>query len=132
MALPDHHPRGLVGSRAEAADAERFALEVFNRLELRLGDQRHRPIIEIPGDDSDRQARDGAADDRAEELAVVDVAGGEGRHRHVRIHTNDFGFEIFILEKPFFLRHGDRQVRHIRIRHRNANAINAPTRIHEG
>ena len=43
---------------------------------FRLRNESHGPIVEKTRDDPYRQSRDGAADDRAEELAVIDVAGG--------------------------------------------------------
>ena len=119
--LFDHHARGDVRCGAEAADAQGFALEVFQCFELRLSDQRHRPIIEKAGDDSYRQAGNRAADDGAEQLAVVDVPCRQGGDRDVGIHPNDLSFEILVFEQPVFLRHRDRQVRHIRIGHRDAN-----------
>ena len=72
--LLDHQPRGHIRSRAEAADAEGFPFELFERFEFRLSDQRHRPVVEIAGDDADGQSSHRAADHRAEKLAIVHVA----------------------------------------------------------
>ena len=121
--LFDHHAGGDIGSGAETADAEGFAFEVFERLDLRLGDQRHRPVVEKSGDDSHWQAGNRAADDGAEELAVVNVAGGQRRDRDVGIHADDLGVEIFILEEPALQRHLRGEIGHVGIRHRDANAL---------
>ena len=97
--LFDHHARGDVRCRAETADAEGFAFEILERFEFRLGDQRHRPVVEKAGDDPHRQPGNGAADHGAEELAVIDIAGGQRRDRDVGIHADDLGVEIFVFEK---------------------------------
>ena len=130
------HARGDVRCGAEAADAQGFALEIFQCFELRLSDQRHRPVVEKAGDDSHRQAGNGGADDGAEQLTVVDVSCRQGGDRDVGIHPNDLGFESLVFEQPVFLRHRDRQVRHIRIGHRDANPVQRLRRrveeAHEG
>src|SRR5258705_2323499 len=77
--LFDHHARGDVRWGAETADAQGFALEGFQRFELRLSDQRHWPIVEKAGDDSYRQAGNGTAGQGAEELAIGQTSCCTGR-----------------------------------------------------
>ena len=64
-----------------------------------------------------------AADHRAEELAVVDIAGGQRRDRDIGIHADDLGFDVLILEKALLLGHRHGQIRHVRIGNRDANLI---------
>ena len=80
-------------------------LRSLSDLYLRLGDQRHRPIVEKAGDDPHRQPGDRAADHRAEELAIIDIAGGQRRNGDIGIHADDLRVEIFVLEKAVFVGH---------------------------
>ena len=64
-----------------------------------------------------------AADHRAEELAVVNVAGGERRDCDIGIHADDLRINILILEEVFFLSDGHGQIRHVRIGNGDPNPV---------
>jgi len=85
--------------------------------------------IEEPGDDSYRQTRDRARYDCAEELAIIDIPAGKRRDCDVGIHPDDLGVDVFFFEKPLGLRRRHGQVRHVRIRCRDAQSIQRESRM---
>ena len=98
--LAQNHDRFTVRRAAKTADAEVFALEVFDPFHIRTRHQVVIRAIHSRHHDADRQAGDRCTDEIRERAAVVDVAGNDAVYDDLVLHDHNDGVDAFAFEKP--------------------------------
>ena len=88
----------MIGA-ADRSHADDRALQVFHRLVLALGDKTKKRRLDAGRNRAHGKTFRRAADDRADQLDIVDVAADQSRHRDVGAHLDDLDFSaVFKIE----------------------------------